>query len=58
MAPQSNGGVVDPKLRFYGVSNLRQADMGIAPYVPSGNTIALALTIGEAAADIIKNDHS
>lgn len=45
--------VVDYKLRVYGVMNLGQADIGIAPYVPSGNTNA-----PEKAAAMIKKAHS
>lgn len=58
MAPQSKSGVVDDQLRVYGVKNLRQADLGIAPYIVSGTTAALALSIGEKAADLIKTAHS
>lgn len=50
--------VVDYKLRVYGVKNLGQADIGIAPYVPSGNTNAPAVMIGEKAAAMIKKAHS
>ena len=47
--------VVDLQLRVHGVSNLRVVDMSICPQVPSGNTNAVAMMIGERAADLILN---
>lgn len=57
MAPRSDSGVVDNELRVYGVTGLRQADLGIAPFPPSANTHAPALIIGEKAADMIKKTY-
>lgn len=58
MGPKSdNESVVSPRLCVRGVTGLSQADLGVAPYVPSGNTNALALMIGEKAAAIIKRKH-
>lgn len=48
--------VVDHRLRIKGVKNLRQADNGIVPVIPSGNTLAVAIMIAEKAADFIKAD--
>ena len=45
--------VVDPQLRVIGVEGLRVADASIIPVIPSGNTNAPVMMIGERAADFI-----
>lgn len=46
--------VVDNELRVYGIEGLRVADNSIAPSLCSSNTNALAIMIGEKAADHIQ----
>ncbi|KKW69365.1 glucose-methanol-choline oxidoreductase [Lampropedia cohaerens] len=47
------GSVTDMDLRVKGVRGLRVVDMSICPQVPSGNTNAVAVMIGERGADFI-----
>ncbi|MDP6951300.1 MAG: GMC oxidoreductase, partial [Alphaproteobacteria bacterium] len=48
------GAVVDDQLRVHGMQALRVADASIFPTMPSGNTNAPAIMVGERAADLIK----
>ena len=45
--------VTDLELRVHGVAGLRVVDCSICPAVPSGNTNAVAIMIGERGADLI-----
>lgn len=51
-------GVVDARLRVHGVQGLRVADLSITPSLVSGNTNAVAMAIGEKAADMIRKDRA
>ena len=51
MAP---GAVVDDRLRVHGIEGLRIADASIFPTMPSGNTNAPSIMVGEKAADLLK----
>ena len=51
------GDVVDDRLRVNGVAGLRVADASIMPNVTSGNTNAVAIMIGEKAAEMLAADH-
>jgi choline dehydrogenase-like flavoprotein len=55
MMPLELGGVVDQKLRVYGVKNLRIIDASIMPSLPGANTCQPMYAIAEKAADIIKS---
>ncbi|MCB2073769.1 MAG: GMC family oxidoreductase N-terminal domain-containing protein [Novosphingobium sp.] len=48
--------VVDPQLRVRGVDGLRVADCSIIPVLPSANTNAPAIMIGERCADFIRGN--
>lgn len=48
--------VVDPRLRVRGVVGLRVADASVLPIMPSANTNAPAIMVGEKAADLIRED--
>ncbi|MDQ0314991.1 choline dehydrogenase [Amorphus orientalis] len=49
--------VVDGELKVYGIERLRLADASVLPDVPSGNTMAPCVVIGERAADMIRVTH-
>ena len=55
MGPAGDAGaVVDARLRVHGLQNLRIADASVMPDIPSANTCAAAMMIGEKAADFIR----
>lgn len=56
MGPAGQRTVVDERLRVHGLTGLRIADASIFPTMPSGNTNAPAIMVGEKAADILRAD--
>lgn len=53
MGPDPKRAVVDHRLRVHGSSGLRIVDASIFPTLPSGNTNAPAIMVGEKGADMI-----
>lgn len=56
MSRAPENAVVDHRLRVHGLEGLRVADASIFPGIPSGNTNAPAIMVGEKASDIIRED--
>jgi choline dehydrogenase len=56
MAPEEEGGVLDPSLRVWGVEGLRVADASAFPDIPSANTNAPTIMLAHRAAAIIAKD--
>ena len=53
-APETT--VLDERLRVRGLSGLRVADASVFPTIPSGNTNASSIMVGEKASDLILED--
>lgn len=56
MLPRDKGGVLDARLRVYGVEGLRVVDASAIPLVSTANTQATVYALAERAADLIKED--
>lgn len=56
MLPLGDGGVVDPRMRVYGVEGLRVCDSSIMPTVPDVNIAGPVYMLGENGARIILED--
>jgi choline dehydrogenase len=55
MGPAGPKTVVDDKLKVHGLEGLRVADASIFPTMPSGNTNAPCIMVGEKAADLLRS---
>lgn len=58
MLPRDKGGVVDNRLRVYGVKGLRVVDASVFPLEPSGNLQSTVYAVAERAADILREDRA
>ncbi|KAF6823585.1 Pyranose dehydrogenase 1-like protein 2 [Colletotrichum musicola] len=56
MLPEEDGGVVDPRLKVYGIDGLRVVDCSIIPILPDVNIVASVYMIGEKGAELIRED--
>jgi len=54
MGPAGSKTVVDEQLKVHGLEGLRIADASIFPTMPSGNTNAPCIMVGEKCADLIR----
>ncbi|KAJ6507877.1 hypothetical protein C8R47DRAFT_1208899 [Mycena vitilis] len=56
MAPAEQSGVVDARLRVYGVEGLRVCDASIFPWIVSGHTAGACFAIAEKLAEELKTE--
>ncbi|KAJ7066868.1 hypothetical protein B0H15DRAFT_794219 [Mycena belliarum] len=56
MAPQEQGGVVDARLRVYGLAGLRVCDASVFPWIVSGHTAGACFALGEKLAEEMKTE--
>ncbi|CAE7196210.1 hypothetical protein CFE70_007750 [Pyrenophora teres f. teres 0-1] len=57
MLPKEKGGVVDERLRVYGVDGLRVIDCSIVPILPDANILASIYMVAEKGADMVREDN-
>lgn len=56
MGRSMDSSVVDHRLRVHGIAGLRIADASVFPTIPTGNTNAPAIMVGERASDLLLAD--
>ncbi|KAJ7583617.1 hypothetical protein C8J56DRAFT_213831 [Mycena floridula] len=54
MAPLSEDGVVDSRMKVHGIQGLRVCDASVFPSIVSGHTAGAVLALGEKLSDILK----
>lgn len=57
MGQDPNRSVVDARLKVHGMEGLRIADASVFPSIPTGNTNAPSIMVGEKASDMILDDN-
>jgi choline dehydrogenase len=57
MLPEADGGVVDARLRVYGVQGLRVIDVSIMPVLPDVNVGGPVYMVAERGAELVKEDY-
>ncbi|RMZ67075.1 gmc oxidoreductase [Pyrenophora seminiperda CCB06] len=57
MLPEDKGGVVDNRLKVYGVDGLRVIDCSIVPILPDANIVASIYMIAEKGAEMVREDN-
>ena len=57
MLPRSKGGVVSPRLKVYGTTNVRVVDASVVPFQLCGHLLSTLYAVAERAADLIKADN-
>ena len=53
MGRSADDSVVDAQLRVHGIEGLRVADASVMPTIPSSNTNAPSIMVGEKAAELL-----
>jgi len=56
MAPRSLGGVVDPKMKIYGLTNVRVVDASVIPLTTGVAIQSTVYAIAEKAANILRKE--
>lgn len=56
MLPRDQGGVVDTRVRVYGVKGLRVCDASVFPLIPRGTLMCTVYAVAERVADLVKED--